>query len=191
MGGGECDVVRLWGGIKLPLVGFGTATFPYNGERISQAIGIALEVRWDGTSSVPLPKRVSPWKIEPALTLPVRLSPSQIPTAKRPCGSVVPSLGSSVITGEALLSDLFAHAPFCNIVASSLSTTDRDERQERNTSNFNFPVAATNALSIDAYSPSIDYSEVFNSFDNVQVFSIFFNEIFTTKKASYGIRCVF
>ena len=45
MGGGECDVVRLWGGIKLPLVGFGTATFPYNGERISQAIGIALEVR--------------------------------------------------------------------------------------------------------------------------------------------------
>ena len=44
MGGGECDVVRLWGGIKLPLVGFGTAAFPYNGERIEQAVGTALEV---------------------------------------------------------------------------------------------------------------------------------------------------
>ncbi|XXG89149.1 hypothetical protein AAC387_Pa12g1223 [Persea americana] len=62
-----------------------------------------LKVRWDGTSSVPLPERVSTWKIEPALTLHVRPSLSQIPTTKRPCGNVVPSPGSSVIIGEGMI----------------------------------------------------------------------------------------
>ncbi|XXG53738.1 hypothetical protein AAC387_Pa03g1790 [Persea americana] len=61
-----------------------------------------LKVQWDGTSSVPLPERVSPWKIELTLTLPVHPSPSQIPTSKRPCGNVVPSPGSFVITREGL-----------------------------------------------------------------------------------------
>lgn len=45
MGGGDqSDMVRMWGGIKLPLVGFGTAAFPYNGERVEQAVVTALEV---------------------------------------------------------------------------------------------------------------------------------------------------
>ncbi|XP_077234362.1 NAD(P)-linked oxidoreductase superfamily protein [Tasmannia lanceolata] len=36
--------VRLWCGSKLPLIGFGTAAFPYNGKGVEQAIRTALEV---------------------------------------------------------------------------------------------------------------------------------------------------
>ncbi|XP_043705451.1 auxin response factor 2B-like [Telopea speciosissima] len=59
-----------------------------------------LKVRWDETSSIPRPDRVSPWKIEPALTPPA-LNPLPVPRAKRPRTNMVPSSSdSSVLTRE-------------------------------------------------------------------------------------------
>ncbi|KAJ0973535.1 hypothetical protein J5N97_021494 [Dioscorea zingiberensis] len=58
-----------------------------------------LKVRWDETSSVARPERVSPWKIEPALPLP--LNPLPVPRSKRPRPNVMPSTPeSSVLTKE-------------------------------------------------------------------------------------------
>ncbi|XP_042501866.1 auxin response factor 2A-like [Macadamia integrifolia] len=59
-----------------------------------------LKVRWDETSSIPRPDRVSPWKIEPALTPPA-LNPLPVPRAKRPRANMVPlSPDSSVLSRE-------------------------------------------------------------------------------------------
>ncbi|XP_042501854.1 auxin response factor 2A-like [Macadamia integrifolia] len=59
-----------------------------------------LKVRWDETSSIPRPDRVSPWKIEPALS-PPQLNPPPVPRAKRPRTNMVPSSSdSSVLTRE-------------------------------------------------------------------------------------------
>ncbi|XP_008811924.2 auxin response factor 2A-like [Phoenix dactylifera] len=60
-----------------------------------------LKVRWDETSSISRPERVSPWKIEPALT-PPPINPLPMPRSKRPRSNVVPcSPDSSVLTKEA------------------------------------------------------------------------------------------
>lgn len=59
-----------------------------------------LEVRWDETSTISRPDRVSPWKIEPALSPPA-LNPLPVPRAKRPRSSILPSSpDSSVLTRE-------------------------------------------------------------------------------------------
>ncbi|KAJ4945343.1 hypothetical protein NE237_014229 [Protea cynaroides] len=59
-----------------------------------------LKVRWDEISSIPRPDRVSPWKIEPALTPPA-LNPLILPRAKRPCANMVPlSPESSILKRE-------------------------------------------------------------------------------------------
>ncbi|KAK9278040.1 hypothetical protein L1049_027597 [Liquidambar formosana] len=59
-----------------------------------------LKVRWDETSTIPRPDRVSPWKIEPALTPPA-LNPLPMPRPKRPRSTIVPSSpDSSVLTRE-------------------------------------------------------------------------------------------
>ncbi|KAK1271943.1 Auxin response factor 24 [Acorus gramineus] len=57
-----------------------------------------LKVRWDETSSIPRPERVSPWKIEPALTPPVT-NPLPMHRHKRP-RAMPPSPDSSVLTRE-------------------------------------------------------------------------------------------
>ncbi|CAA6660041.1 unnamed protein product [Spirodela intermedia] len=59
-----------------------------------------LKVRWDETSSVRRPERVSPWEIEPAMaSLP--LNPHPVSRNKRPRSTVVPSSSdSSVLTRE-------------------------------------------------------------------------------------------
>ncbi|KAE9601359.1 putative transcription factor ARF family [Lupinus albus] len=60
----------------------------------------SLKVRWDETSNIPRPDRVSPWKIEPALSPPA-LNPLSMPRAKRPRSNVVPSSPDSpVLTQE-------------------------------------------------------------------------------------------
>ncbi|KAK4264568.1 hypothetical protein QN277_025727 [Acacia crassicarpa] len=60
-----------------------------------------LKVRWDETSNIPRPERVSPWKIEPAVAPPA-LNPLTMPRPKRPRTNVVPlSPDSSVLTREA------------------------------------------------------------------------------------------
>ncbi|XP_042456327.1 auxin response factor 2A-like [Zingiber officinale] len=48
-----------------------------------------LKVRWDETCSIPRPDRVSPWKIEPALT-PLPLNPLQMSRPKKPRNSTFP-----------------------------------------------------------------------------------------------------
>lgn len=59
-----------------------------------------LKVRWDETSTIPRPDRVSPWKIEPAVTPPA-LNPLPVPRPKRPRSNMVPSSpDSSVLTRE-------------------------------------------------------------------------------------------
>ncbi|XP_055825060.1 auxin response factor 2B [Solanum dulcamara] len=59
-----------------------------------------LKVRWDETSAIPRPDRVSPWKVEPALSPPA-LNPLPIPRQKRPRSNVLPSSpDSSVLTRE-------------------------------------------------------------------------------------------
>ncbi|XVF08611.1 hypothetical protein REPUB_Repub07fG0017800 [Reevesia pubescens] len=59
-----------------------------------------LKVRWDETSTIPRPERVSPWKIEPALAPPA-LNPLPMPRSKRPRTNAVPSSpDSSVLTRE-------------------------------------------------------------------------------------------
>ncbi|KAJ0231403.1 AUX/IAA domain-containing protein [Hirschfeldia incana] len=54
----------------------------------------SLKVRWDETTSIPRPDRVSPWKIEPALSPPA-LSPVPMPRPKRPRSNVAPSTPDS------------------------------------------------------------------------------------------------
>lgn len=62
-----------------------------------------LKVRWDETSNIPRPERVSPWKIEPALAPPA-LNPLPMPRPKRPRANVVPSSpDSSVLTREGIV----------------------------------------------------------------------------------------
>ncbi|WCJ36343.1 auxin response factor 2 [Euphorbia peplus] len=59
-----------------------------------------LKVRWDETSTIPRPDRVSPWSIEPALAPPA-LNPLPVPRPKRPRSNMVPSSpDSSVLTRE-------------------------------------------------------------------------------------------
>ncbi|KAG9446203.1 hypothetical protein H6P81_012331 [Aristolochia fimbriata] len=67
-------------------------------DRWPQSKWRCLKVRWDETSSVPRPERVSPWKIEPALT--PALNPLPIQRTKRPRANVVPSPDSSVLSRE-------------------------------------------------------------------------------------------
>nr|GMD32496.1 auxin response factor 2-like isoform X1 [Ipomoea batatas] len=58
-----------------------------------------LKVRWDESSTVPRPDRVSPWKIEPALS-PSALNPLPVPRPKRHRSNIFPSPDSSVLTRE-------------------------------------------------------------------------------------------
>ncbi|XP_010929664.1 auxin response factor 23 [Elaeis guineensis] len=59
-----------------------------------------LKVRWDESSSVPRPERVSPWKIEPALSPP--MNPPPVPRPKRPRSNIMPcSPDSSILMKEA------------------------------------------------------------------------------------------
>ncbi|XP_016476812.2 auxin response factor 2A [Nicotiana tabacum] len=59
-----------------------------------------LKVRWDENSTIPRPDRVSPWKIEPALSPPALNAPP-IARPKRPRSSILPSSpDSSVLTRE-------------------------------------------------------------------------------------------
>ena len=65
------------------------------------------KVRWDETSTIPRPDRVSPWQIEPALTPPT-INPLPVTRAKRPRANLVTqSSDSSVLTREGNLLSYF------------------------------------------------------------------------------------
>lgn len=60
-------------------------------------------MRWDETSTIPRPERVSPWKIEPALAPPA-LNSLPMPRPKRPRSNMLPSSpDSSVLTREGVV----------------------------------------------------------------------------------------
>ncbi|KAL8154143.1 hypothetical protein V2J09_011903 [Rumex salicifolius] len=60
----------------------------------------SLKVRWDETSMIPRPERVSPWQIEPSVS-PMTMNPLPVPRMKRPRPSMgAPSQDSSVLTKE-------------------------------------------------------------------------------------------
>ncbi|KAJ9709995.1 hypothetical protein PVL29_001460 [Vitis rotundifolia] len=70
-----------------------------------------LKVRWDETSSVPRPERVSPWNIEVALTPPA-LNPLPVSRSKRPRANMMSSsTESSVLTREGLSRVTIDHSP--------------------------------------------------------------------------------
>ncbi|XP_060205381.1 auxin response factor 2A [Lycium barbarum] len=58
-----------------------------------------LKVRWDENSTIPRPDRVSPWKIEPALSPPALNAPP-IARPKRPRSSILPSSPDSSVLGR-------------------------------------------------------------------------------------------
>nr|WAK98323.1 ARF2 protein [Paeonia lactiflora] len=84
-----------------------------------------LKVRWDGTSTIPRPDRVSPWNIEPVLTPPA-LNPLPTARTKRPRPNMVLySPNSSVLTREATL-DPSPTNGFSRILHQELSTFGAD-----------------------------------------------------------------
>ncbi|VFQ87225.1 unnamed protein product [Cuscuta campestris] len=98
-----------------------------------------LKVRWDETSSVPRPDRVSPWNIEPALTPPA-LNPLPVPRPKRPRLNVLPSSpDSSVLTREGssrLCAADHSHASgFSRVLQGQELSTMRGACAESNDSN--------------------------------------------------------
>nr|GMD78519.1 auxin response factor 2-like [Ipomoea batatas] len=97
-----------------------------------------LKVRWDETSSVPRPDRVSPWNIEPALTPPA-LNPLPVPRPKRPRSNNLPSSpDSSVLTREGsskLCADPSPASGFSRVLHSQELSTLRGTFAESNESN--------------------------------------------------------
>ncbi|GAU25476.1 hypothetical protein TSUD_71300 [Trifolium subterraneum] len=96
-----------------------------------------LKVRWDETSNIPRPERVSPWKIEPALAPPA-LNPLPMPRPKRPRANVVPSSpDSSVLTREAsskVSMDPLPASGFPRVLQGQESSTLRGNLAESNDS---------------------------------------------------------
>ncbi|OIV97014.1 hypothetical protein TanjilG_03588 [Lupinus angustifolius] len=68
----------------------------------------SLKVKWDETSNIPRPNRVSPWKIEPTLA-PSSLNPLPMPRPKRPRSNAVPSSPSSPVLPREALSKVSLH----------------------------------------------------------------------------------
>ncbi|XP_059643899.1 auxin response factor 2B-like [Cornus florida] len=95
-----------------------------------------LKVRWDETSTVPRPERVSPWKIEPA-QIPA-LTPLPVPRQKRPRPNLAPSSPeSSVLTREGsskVTVDPLPASGFSRVLQGQESSTLRGTFAESNES---------------------------------------------------------
>ncbi|KAH6829425.1 auxin response factor 2 [Perilla frutescens var. hirtella] len=95
-----------------------------------------LKVRWDETSAILRPERVSPWKIEHTLSPPA-LNPVPVPRSKRPRPSVLPSSSeSSVLTREGPIKMSVDPAPanngFPRVLQGQESSTLRGPFSESN-----------------------------------------------------------
>ncbi|KAJ6869335.1 hypothetical protein NC651_034171 [Populus alba x Populus x berolinensis] len=97
-----------------------------------------LKVRWDETSTMPRPERVSPWKIEPALAPPA-LNPLPLPRPKRPRANMVPSSpDSSVLTRDGsfkVTADPPSASGFSRVLQGQEFSTLRGTFAESNESN--------------------------------------------------------
>ncbi|KAF8408482.1 hypothetical protein HHK36_007659 [Tetracentron sinense] len=94
-----------------------------------------LKVRWDETSSLSRPERVSPWKIEPALT--PALNPLPMPRQKRPRAHMVPLPTDSSLTREGSSKVTVDHSPvngFSRVMQSPEISTLKGTFAERNES---------------------------------------------------------
>ncbi|KAK1436752.1 hypothetical protein QVD17_02534 [Tagetes erecta] len=115
-----------------------------------------LKVRWDETSTIPRPERVSPWKIEPALCPPA-INPLPVPKQKRPRPSMLPSSpDSSVLTREgssrAVAADPSPASAFSRVLQGQESSTSRVLFGENNESDSSGrPVQWPSSLIIDEH----------------------------------------
>ncbi|XVE56499.1 hypothetical protein DITRI_Ditri04bG0015300 [Diplodiscus trichospermus] len=114
-----------------------------------------LKVRWDETSTIPRPERVSPWKIEPALAPPA-LSPLQMPRPKRPRSNVIPSSpDSSVLTREGS-----SKAPVDPSSASGFSRVLQGQELSTLRGNFAESNESDNAEKSVMWPPSVDDEKI-------------------------------
>lgn len=95
----------------------------------------SLKVRWDENSSIPRPERVSPWKIEPAVTPALNNLPMSRP--KRP-RTVLQSPESSVLTKDGSSRSSIDPTPatgFSRVLQGQETSTLRGSHSENNESN--------------------------------------------------------
>ncbi|KAL4634615.1 hypothetical protein ACB092_04G212600 [Castanea dentata] len=106
-------------------------------ERWQKSRWRCLKVRWDETSTITRPERVSPWKIEPALAPPA-LNPLPMSRPKRPRATMVPSSpDSSVLTREGSSKVTLDHSPvsgFSRVLQGQEFSTLRGNFAESNES---------------------------------------------------------
>ncbi|KAJ6823676.1 auxin response factor 2-like isoform X1 [Iris pallida] len=81
-----------------------------------------LKVRWDETSSIPRPERVSPWKVEPGLAPPV--NPLPVPRPKRTRPNVIPAAPDTSVLMREGASKVSADISQSHGMSSVLSSQD-------------------------------------------------------------------
>ncbi|GAB4845791.1 Auxin response factor 2A [Ancistrocladus abbreviatus] len=109
-----------------------------------------LKVRWDETSTIPRPERVSPWQIEPALSPPT-INPLSVSRSKRPRPVMVPlSPDSSVLTKEGsckVTAELSPASGFSRILPGQEFLALRTSLADRNESEtFEKPIVWSNTV---------------------------------------------
>ncbi|XP_051135637.1 auxin response factor 2B-like isoform X2 [Andrographis paniculata] len=114
-----------------------------------------LKVRWDEISTIPRPDRVSPWKIEPALSPPA-LNQQAAPRQKRHRSNVLPpSPDSSVLTKEGPSRTVIPACGFSRVFQGEEVSTLRGVLARSDESESSKKALL---LSVSADSEKIDYS---------------------------------
>ncbi|KAL8252188.1 hypothetical protein R6Q59_035881 [Mikania micrantha] len=152
-----------------------------------------LKVRWDETSTIPRPERVSPWQIEPALCPPA-VNPLPVHKQKRSRPSMFPlSPDSSVLTREgsskAVAADPSHASAFSRVLQGQESSTSRVLFGECNESvTCGRPIQWPSSLTKDA-NDKIDPASIYQHYstmDNVS-FGRSTESFFTDLLPSFGI----
>lgn len=121
-----------------------------------------LKVRWDETSTIPRPERVSPWKIEHAPTPPAP-NPLPVPRQKRPRPNILPSSpDSSVLTREGSSCKITVD-PFLSRVLHGQESSSTS-RGALNESNNNESDAIEEAGSAAAARPKSTFTDLLSGF---------------------------
>ncbi|XWS37052.1 hypothetical protein CRYUN_Cryun19dG0010100 [Craigia yunnanensis] len=92
----------------------------------------SLKVRWDETSTIPRPERVSPWKIEPALA--PALNPFHMARPKRPRSNAVLSSPDSSVLAREVTVDPSSASGFSRVLQGQEFSTSRGNFAESNKS---------------------------------------------------------
>ncbi|KAJ8431062.1 hypothetical protein Cgig2_017058 [Carnegiea gigantea] len=124
-----------------------------------------LKVRWDETSTIPRPERVSPWQIEPSLTPPT-VNPLPVPRGKRPRPSVMTPSPESVLTREGsskVTADPSLATGFSRVLQgqeySSLKTSLADSNESETVERPNVRPSSVDEEKVDNVSASWKYGQ--------------------------------